>query len=115
MSAENSNKPSSQVMSGVVLIVVGVTIFVRHMDLFDIDRLIAYWPLAIAALGLGKMLFYPDARQFCSGVWLVFLGLWLFAVLEHMFGVTIRNSWPIVFVAGGINMVLEPFIRKRFN
>jgi hypothetical protein len=45
---------------------------------------------------------------------MVFMGLWIFAVFERMFGLTWGNSWPFVIIASGVSMILEPIIKKRF-
>jgi hypothetical protein len=48
-----------------------------------------------------------------SGFWLVLVGLWLFAVLEQLFGLTFRNSWPIFIIAAGVQMVVRPLRSAR--
>lgn len=103
-----------QLVWGVVLVIVGVTFVLRQMDLIEIDGLWHYWPLLIVISGINKMIGYPTARHFTSGLWQVFLGLWLFAVLDHMFGLTFRNSWPFLIIACGVSMILEPVIKQRF-
>lgn len=103
-----------QLMWGVVLVIIGVTFALDQMDLIDIHGLWHYWPLLIVVLGINKMIGYPTAKHFTSGLWSVFLGLWLFAVFEHMFGLTFGNSWPFLVIACGVSMILEPIIEKRF-
>lgn len=114
MSTENSYEWRGQLMWGLVLICFGVTVLLDQMDIIDIHGLWHFWPLAMVVLGINKMIGYPSAKHFTSGLWMVFLGLWLFAVFEHMFGLTIRNSWPFPIIACGVIMVLEPLIKKRF-
>lgn len=101
-------------MWGVVLVFFGVTIFLDQMGLVEIHGMWHYWPLLLVVFGINKMIGYPTAKHFTSGLWMVFMGLWLFAVFEHLFGLTFRNSWPFVIIASGITMILEPFIKKRF-
>ena len=104
-----------QLMWGVVLVIVGATFALYQMDLIDIDGVWHYWPLLIVVSGINKMIGYPTARHFTNGLWSVFVGLWLFGVLDHTFGMTFRNSWPFLVIAGGISMILEPIINKRFS
>jgi hypothetical protein len=101
-------------MWGVVLVCVGVTIFMDRIGYVDIDALWHYWPLLMVVFGINKMIGYPTAKHFTSGLWSVFIGLWLFAVFEHMFGLTFRNSWPFIIIASGVSMILEPVIKRRF-
>ena len=102
-------------MWGMVLVCIGIAIFLNQMGLFEIRELWHYSPLLLVVIGINKMIGYPTARHFTSGLWLMFMGVWLFfAVFEQMFGLTFWNSWPFVIIASGISMILQPFIQKRF-
>ena len=101
-------------MWGLALVCVGVAIFLDQMDMVEINGLWHYSPLLLVVFGINKMIGYPTAKHFTSGLWLMFMGVWLFAIFENMFGLTFRNSWPFGIIASGISMMLEPFIQKRF-
>ncbi len=115
MSTNSSNEWRKQLVWGLVLIVVGVSILVQKMDWFEFYSLWHYWPLFIVAAGAIKMVTYTRAKEFTSGLWTVLVGLWLWAVMEHMFGLTFRNSWPLVIIACGAMMIVEPFIKDRIT
>ena len=55
----------------------------------------------------------PTPGEFTSGLWMVFIGTWLFAVFDHRFDLTFRNSWPLLLIGGGLIMVIKPFLEKR--
>lgn len=114
VNTENSYEWRRQLLWGLVLIAVGVTIFLGQMDIIDVHGLWHYWPLLFVISGINKMIGYPTAKHFTNGLWNVFLGLWLYAVFEHEFGLTFWNSWPLPIIACGVTMVLEPLIKKRF-
>ena len=114
MSIESSYQWRKQVMWGLVLIGVGLVIFLDQMGYVEARGLWHYAPLVLVDFGINKMIGYPTARDFTSGLWMMFMGVWIFAVLEHMFGLTFRNSWPFVIIASGISMILEPLIKRRF-
>lgn len=101
-------------MWGLVLIAFGVAIFLDQMDLVEVRGLWHYSPLVLVVMGINKMIGFPTARHFSSGLWMVFIGLWVFAVFERIYGLTFGNSWPFVIIACGVSMILEPFIKKRF-
>lgn len=101
-------------MWGLALIAFGVAIFLDQMDLVDIRGLWHYWPLLLVIAGVNKMIGYPTAKDFTSGLWSVLIGLWIFAVFEDMYGLTWRNSWPFVIIVTGVTIILEPLIKKRF-
>ena len=114
MTAESSYEWRRQFMWGVVVILFGLTIFLDQMDLVEVRGLWHYWPLVLIVFGINKMIGYPTARHYASGLWMVFMGVWLFAVLQNMFGLTFRNSWPLVIVASGVSIILRPIINRRF-
>lgn len=113
MSTNSSNEWRKQLAWGLVLIAVGIAIFLQKMDLIELYTMWHYWPLFIVVAGAIKMITYTRAGEFTSGLWTVLVGLWLYAVFEHMFGLTFRNSWPLVIIACGAVMILEPLIKNR--
>ncbi len=114
MSMESSYQWRKQVMWGLVLIGVGLVIFLDQMGYVEARNLWHYAPLVLVVFGINKMIGYPTARDFTSGLWMMFMGVWIFAVFENMFGLTFRNSWPFVIIASGVSMILEPLIKRRF-
>lgn len=114
MSTDKSYQWRKQLMWGLALIAFGVAIFLDQMDLVDIRGLWHYWPLLLVIAGVNKMIGYPTAKDFTSGLWSVLIGLWIFAVFEDMYGLTWRNSWPFVIIVTGVTIILEPLIKKRF-
>lgn len=103
-----------QLVWGLLLIGLGLAFLLDRMDLFEVDELWHYWPLILVVIGVNKMIGYPTAKHFTSGLWLVFVGIWLFATFENLFGLTFGNSWPILIIGWGITLILEPVIQKRF-
>ena len=115
MGTENNGyRQRKQMMWGLVLIAVGVAFLLDRMDVLDISTLWHYWPLLLVVAGINQTIGYPSAREFTSGLWTVFIGLWLFAVFEGLLGLTFRNSWPLFILMWGLQLVLEPVIARRF-
>lgn len=118
MKSETSYAARKQVMWGLVLIAVGLVFLLERMDLIevvDLRSLWHYWPLVLVAAGINQTIGYPSAREFSKGLWMVFIGLWLFAVFEGLFGLTFGNSWPLVIIASGLTMAIRPIAERRFN
>jgi hypothetical protein len=103
-----------QLMWGLLLVGLGGVLLLDQFDMLDVYDLWHYWPLVLVVLGINKMIGYPTARDFTSGLWTSFIGVWLFANFEHMFGMTFLNSWPYLIIAWGVSLILRPFIRERF-
>ena len=110
MNPESSYAWRKQLIWGVVLVGAGVTIFLGQMDLIEVRGLWHYWPLLMVVGGINKMIGYPSAKHFSSGLWMVFLGLWLFAWFDGMLGL---DSWPFLVIACGVSMIVEPLARQR--
>jgi uncharacterized membrane protein HdeD (DUF308 family) len=114
MGSENSYRQRKQMMWGLVLIVVGLVFLLDRMDILDASELSHYWPLLLVVAGINQTIGYPSAREFTNGLWLVFIGLWLFAVSEGFLGLSFRNSWPLFILMWGLQLVLGPVIARRF-
>jgi hypothetical protein len=99
-------------MWGLLLVALGLGLLLDRMDLFDMDELWHYWPLMLVLVGINRMIGSPSPRDFTSGVWSAFVGIWLFCVFEHLFDLTFRNSWPLFIIVTGITMVLEPIVAR---
>ena len=114
MNTEDAYRVRKQVVWGLILILVGGAVLLDRLGYMDVESLWRYWPLLLVAVGINQTIGYPSPKEFGGGLWLVFIGLWLFAVFEHLFGLTFRNSWPLFILAWGVKLVLDPFITRRF-
>lgn len=115
MRSNDSYRWRRQMLWGLLLVVLGIALFLDQMGMFDIERLWHYWPLILVVVGLNRMIGFPSARDFTGGLWMTCIGLWLFAVFEGDYGLTIYNSWPIFIIISGVAMVLEPVVARRLQ
>jgi uncharacterized membrane protein HdeD (DUF308 family) len=113
MNSEESYRWRKQVVWGLIMILVGAVFLADRLGYTEVEALWHYWPLLLVLIGINQTIGYPTPREFGNGLWLVFIGLWLFAVFENLFGLTFRNSWPLFILVAGIKMVLDPFIARR--
>jgi cell wall-active antibiotic response 4TMS protein YvqF len=92
------------------LMAAGALMVIDRMDLAEV-RLTAYmWPFIPLALGLVRVIdpaIRPDGRVSSprSGVWLVLLGCWGLANEYQLYGLDYQNSWPLLIVLAGLNIV----------
>ena len=114
MSTDTSYQWRKQLLWGLLLVGLGTAFFLDRTDILELDELWHYWPLLMVVIGLNKMIGYPTARDFTSGLWTMFIGLWLFAIFEGVYGLTFRNGWPFLVIAWGVKLIVEPFIKQRF-
>ena len=104
-----------QIVWGLLLVALGVGLFLDQVGMFDIDRLWHYWPLLLVLIGLNRMIGFPSARDFSSGLWTACVGVWLYLVFEEDFGLTFFNSWPVFIIISGVAMVLEPVAARHIK
>jgi hypothetical protein len=115
MKSEASYHLRRQVLWGLLLVGLGVAFLMDQMDMIEIRSLWHYAPLLLVVIGINQTIGYPNAREFSSGLWTVFIGLWLFAVFEGLWGLTFRNSWPLFIIITGVTMAVKPIAERRFR
>jgi hypothetical protein len=104
-----------QMMWGLLLVALGIGLFLDQMGMLDIERLWHFWPLILVVVGINRMIGFPSARDFTSGLWMACVGVWLFLVFEGRWGLDFYNSWPVFIIISGVTMVLEPMIARRLQ
>lgn len=102
-----------QLLWGLMLIGIGAAFLADQLGYANIYDLWHFWPLIMVVVGVIKMIGFPTAKDFISGLWSVVIGLWLFANFEHMFNMYFDNSWPFLIIAWGVILIIKPFVRDR--
>jgi hypothetical protein len=116
MKDEDSNyRFRSQILWGLVLVGIGAIFMFDVLDAFEIRQIWRYLPILMVAFGIHQMLSSPAEKHFANGLWQVFLGIWLFVMFNHLFGMNWRNGWPFLLIAGGIVMVVRPIVVRIAN
>jgi len=115
MNFENSYHWRRELVRGLLLVAVGLGFFLDRMDIVETEAWWHYAPLLLVAIGINRTIGYPSARDFISGLWTAFIGIWLFASFEGLFGLTLSNGWPVFVIIAGVTMALRPFAERRFE
>ncbi|HTY38370.1 MAG TPA: DUF5668 domain-containing protein [Bacteroidota bacterium] len=106
MEYESDHHHRGSLVVGVLLLLVGLAFMLDNFDLIYIGAPIGhFWPLIVVAFGLARIFEADTPRQRRKGFFWVFIGLWLFVSVLHMFGLTFHNSWPLLLIGFGINAV----------
>ena len=85
-----------------MLILLGLAFLLMNMGIFEHVHFWHFWPLILVFIGLGKLLQPNLGKDRWDGLWLVLLGAWFLMVTLHMYGLTYRNSWPVVLIIWGL-------------
>jgi hypothetical protein len=113
------------VVGGVVLLAFGVGLLVDRTGVLQLHHLTA--PLVLIVLGAiislehggviysvptkdddGRVRFQTRQRRgLGSGLWLIWIGVWMLISQNHIWGFTFQTSWPLFLVLMGVMMVLR--------
>lgn len=86
--------------TGLVLVAVGIAFLtgefghvIRH-----------WWPMIIVLVGIPKLF---RLKTLWAGLWLIAVGAWLQLVQVHAFGLSYRNSWPLLLIIVGAGIAVR--------
>lgn len=91
------------VMSGVLLIVVGVLFLAANFDQIPAIHFGRLWPVILMVIGGGKILF-PEGAPRANGLPLLLVGSIFLAHNYHV--IRLEDSWPLFIVAAGVSMLV---------
>ncbi len=97
---------------GIGLVLFGSLLLFQQLDLFYLEDFGVrsfwhLWPFLIVLIGAGKIIDSQTPRSIGSGAWLIFIGLWLYVSIYHVYGLTFSQTWPAVVIAWGVSMIWE--------
>jgi hypothetical protein len=94
---------SSQVTTGLVMVVIGLVLLGGQLDLFDFWRVGRLWPLVMVAIGAAQWAATPPPGARRQGLGLMLGGS---VLLLHTLNVMrIWDSWPLFIVAFGVSLL----------
>jgi predicted membrane protein len=111
----NSTSPmfrlTPQMILGLMIIIFGLALTADNVGWLDANDILRFWPLAIVAIGLGKLL-QSDSRsgQIFGGI-VVLVGATLTAETVFRVRVHIWEWWPLAIVALGLLIISRAFGR----
>ena len=93
-------------VTGLILIGVGSAFLMERLGYIESLTLRQYWPGIIALVGAGQLLAARNAAQAVKGGFLIFLAGWLYASIQHVWGLSFHNSWPMILIAVGLTHIV---------
>lgn len=114
------DNPRKRMLWGASLVVVGTVFLLDQMAMLDLAYYLGpqtrwwhYLPLLVALGGAITVASAQSVRHVLKGLGDIVLGVWVFACLEQLGGLTFANSWPILLVAFGLQMLLRGWFGSR--
>lgn len=92
-------------VTGLVLIGIGGAFLMERLGYIDSFTLRQYWPGIIALVGIGQLLAARTSAQAIKGGFMIFLAGWLYASIQHLWGLSFHNSWPLILIAVGLTHI----------
>ncbi len=103
---ESKRHARKRIIWGLVLVALGVTFLLQQFDVLDLAMSWRFWPLILLVSGLVDVLSATRWKHIAEGLNQVVIGFWLFACIEHLWGMTFTNGWPVLLIGFGITIVL---------
>ncbi|MFA6456265.1 MAG: DUF5668 domain-containing protein, partial [Bacteroidota bacterium] len=97
---------------GSLLILIGAVLLLHQLNIFylydlGIDSVWQLWPFILVVIGIGKLVDAPTVYHIGHGIWWIFLGLWLYVSINHVYGLGFEETWPAMLIAWGVSMMWE--------
>jgi peptidoglycan/LPS O-acetylase OafA/YrhL len=106
--------PRRHLLWGFALVALGTIFLMDRLAWLDLPQYLGpqtrWWhflPLLLALGGVIRLLTAHSARQVVKGLSRIGVGVWLCACLEQLGGLTFANSWPVLLVAVGAQMLVH--------
>jgi hypothetical protein len=92
--------------TGLVLVAVGIAFLTGNFG--SVIR--HWWPMIVVLVGIPKLF---RLRTIWMGLWLISIGVWLQLVQLRAYGLTYRNSWPLLLIIIGAGIAVRAVFDVR--
>ena len=104
-------KTDGNVFVGLLLLALGAFFLLDNLHIVYVGDIWSFWPFVLVIIGVQKAVSADAPDRAGSGLWLVFLGLWLYVSIEEIWGLGFGETWPALLIAWGIGMIWRSFGR----
>ncbi len=113
MEGKSGTRPTPQLVFGIIIIFVGVLFALDNLNILRAGDFIRFWPLALMAIGLAKLLDAERAEGRLIGG--IFFGVGSILLLDtlHVLDFSAAVIWPLIIVAIGIFVAWQAVMRER--
>jgi hypothetical protein len=115
--ARHHDNPRKRLLWGASLVAVGTLFLLDRLTVLDLMQYLSpqthgwhFLPLLIALGGVISVVSAQSVPQFLNGLEDMALGVWVFACFSNLWGLTFANSWPIVLIVFGLQMLLRGWL-----
>ena len=98
----NPGSDRRRLAHGLLLVGLGVLFLAVELGEVAWRDLKPYWPALVSLVGLTQLFAARHAEEASQGLFGIFLGAWLYASGQGLWGLSYRNSWPVLLLALGL-------------
>ena len=105
----NDTGPNTRVLLGSAIALIGFAMLADRNDEWGLFFNINWWPFLLIFIGVAQMVAPGEGdggrRSKRPGLWLLSIGAWGLIVESQLFGFDYSNSWPLLIIALGADIV----------
>ena len=94
---------------GVIIMLLGATLFLDRTGVIDAFDYAPFWPVVVITIGLVKLSRRREDGRRHGGWWVLFGGAMLLNEMHVLRG---RDAWPLFMVAFGVSIVWKELVRR---
>ena len=103
------HRSNGSLVAGIVLLTVGFVLMLQNFDVFYIGSVWSYWMFIPVIIGIVKLGTANSKKDFGEGIWWIFIGLWLYVSIKHVYGLDFSDTWPALIIAWGVSIIWKSF------
>ena len=103
----------SQIVLGVLVIVMGLLFLLDNLDILDMHRAISFWPMVFIIAGVVKLYDTQSRGGQLLGACLVGLGVLIILDRMDIIDFNVRTMWPLFFIGFGIYTIYRARTGRR--
>lgn len=103
----------SQIVLGVLVIVMGLLFLLDNLDILDMHRAISFWPMVFIIAGVVKLYDTETRGGQLLGACLVGLGVLIILDRMDIIDFNVRTMWPLFFIGFGIYTIYRARTGRR--
>jgi len=107
-----SRSVSSQVVLGLLVILMGLLFLLDNLNILDMHRAISFWPLVFIIAGVVKLWDTQTRGGQLMGAGLIALGVLIILDRMDVIDFSMRTMWPLFLIGAGAYLLYKAVVRR---